>query len=57
MAVQLPPCPTSLKAIQHYLKTASEHDQRDPVVSYWCKYYFIKIVLMRVLSTKILAEV
>ncbi|CAL7948128.1 unnamed protein product [Xylocopa violacea] len=27
--------PTPLKAIQHYLKIASTHDQRDPVVSYW----------------------
>jgi vacuolar protein sorting-associated protein VTA1 len=38
MSVQLPPCPATLKAIQHYLNTAVEHDQRDPVVSYWCKY-------------------
>jgi vacuolar protein sorting-associated protein VTA1 len=56
MAVQLPLCPASLKTIQHYLKTASEHDQRDPVVSYWCKY-FMKVLVMRVLRTKILAEV
>lgn len=34
----LPPIPASLKGIQHYLKIATEHDQRDPVVSYWCKY-------------------
>jgi hypothetical protein len=39
MSVQLPPCPTTLKAIQHYLNTAVEHDQRDPVVSYWCEYF------------------
>jgi hypothetical protein len=38
MSVQLPSCPATLKAIQHYLNTATEHDQRDPVVSYWCKY-------------------
>lgn len=33
----LPPIPAPLKGIQHYLKIATEHDQRDPVVSYWCK--------------------
>jgi hypothetical protein len=38
MAVQLPPCPPQFKTLQHYLKVASEHDQRDPVISYWCKY-------------------
>lgn len=31
----LPEVPAPLKGIQHYLKIASEHDQRDPVVSYW----------------------
>jgi hypothetical protein len=46
MSAQLPPCPASLKAIQHYLKTATEHDQRDPVVSYWCKY-FMKIIVAK----------
>lgn len=45
MAVQLPPCPASLKTIQHYLKTASEHDQRDPVVSYWCRLYALQMGL------------
>lgn len=44
MSAQLPPCPASLKAIQHYLKTAAEHDGRDQVVSYWCKY-FINIIV------------
>ena len=34
----LPPTPAPLKSIQHYLKIAAEHDQRDPVVSYWCEY-------------------
>ena len=38
MSAQLPSCPATLKAIQHYLNTATEHDKRDPVVSYWCKY-------------------
>lgn len=37
MTVQLPSCPASLRGIQHYLKTATEHDGRDAVISYWCK--------------------
>lgn len=40
---QFPPCPPSLKSIQHYLKTASEHEGRDPVISYWCKYFHVNI--------------
>lgn len=35
----LPPLPPSLKPIQHYLKTASEHDKRDPIVAYYCRLY------------------
>ena len=37
--VDLPPCPSYLKDIQHYLRTASEHDARDIVVAYWCKFF------------------
>ena len=37
MTLSLPPCPQSLKAIQHFLKIASEHETRDPVVSYWAR--------------------
>lgn len=33
----LPPLPASLKPIAHSLKTASEHENRDPVVTYWCR--------------------
>ena len=35
--------PQQFKPIQHYLKTASEHDKRDPVVAYYCEYKFYKI--------------
>ncbi|XP_014251111.1 vacuolar protein sorting-associated protein VTA1 homolog [Cimex lectularius] len=42
MSLQLPPCPPSLKNIQHYLKTASEHETRDPVVTYWCRLYALQ---------------
>ena len=33
--------PAKLKPIGHYIKTAIEHDKRDPVVAYFCKlaYY------------------
>lgn len=33
-----PSCPNDLKAIAHYLKVAEEHDERNVIVSYWCKY-------------------
>lgn len=35
--LSLPPCPPSLKSVAHFLKLASEHDVRDPVVSYWAR--------------------
>lgn len=44
-SVTVPPCPASLKAIQHYLKTAAEHDNRDVVVSYWCRLYALQLGL------------
>merc|ERR1712096_213477 len=37
MTLSLPPCPPSLKPIQHFLKLATEHDTRDPVISYWSR--------------------
>ncbi|XP_076754948.1 vesicle trafficking 1 [Xylocopa sonorina] len=46
----LPEIPTPLKSIQHYLKIASTHDQRDPVISYWCRLYALQTGLK--LSTK-----
>ena len=33
----LPSLPPSLKQLQHYLKTATEHDKRDPVIAYYCE--------------------
>lgn len=29
--------PQQLKPIQHYLRTAQEHEKRDPVVAYYCE--------------------
>ncbi|CAL1538526.1 unnamed protein product [Lymnaea stagnalis] len=36
----LPPVPANLKgAIQKYLRIATEHDKRDPVIAYYCRLY------------------
>jgi vacuolar protein sorting-associated protein VTA1 len=42
MADPLPPAPAAFKPIQHYLKTAIEHDKRDPVVAYYCRLYALQ---------------
>ncbi|XP_026197892.1 vacuolar protein sorting-associated protein VTA1 homolog isoform X2 [Anabas testudineus] len=31
--------PAQLRSIQHYLRTAQEHEKRDPVVAYYCRLY------------------
>lgn len=31
--------PPQLKPIQHHLRTAQEHEKRDPVVAYYCRLY------------------
>lgn len=41
----LPPCPPSLKQIQHFLKLAQEHDERDIVVAYWARLHALQIGL------------
>lgn len=46
----LPQTPTPLKSIQQYLTIATKHDQRDCVVSYWCRLYALQTGLK--LSTK-----
>ncbi|XP_053567799.1 vacuolar protein sorting-associated protein VTA1 homolog [Bombina bombina] len=38
-AAPLPPLPPQFKSLQHHLRTAQEHDKRDPVVSYYCRLY------------------
>uniref|UniRef100_A0A1A9X2W6 Vta1/callose synthase N-terminal domain-containing protein n=1 Tax=Glossina brevipalpis TaxID=37001 RepID=A0A1A9X2W6_9MUSC len=40
-----PPCPSSLKQIQHFLKIAQEHDDRDIVVAYWSRLYALQVGL------------
>ncbi|XP_038150218.1 vacuolar protein sorting-associated protein VTA1 homolog [Cyprinodon tularosa] len=31
--------PAQLRGIQHHLRTAQEHEKRDPVVTYYCRLY------------------
>ncbi|KAM6915519.1 vacuolar protein sorting-associated protein VTA1 homolog [Xenentodon cancila] len=31
--------PAQLRTIQHHLRTAQEHEKRDPVVAYYCRLY------------------
>ncbi|XP_065209038.1 vacuolar protein sorting-associated protein VTA1 homolog [Planococcus citri] len=45
MTVQLPPCPESLRNVQPYLKVALEHDERNPVISYWSRIYALQLAL------------
>ncbi|XP_007484700.1 vacuolar protein sorting-associated protein VTA1 homolog isoform X2 [Monodelphis domestica] len=35
----LPALPPQFKSLQHHLRTAQEHDKRDPVVAYYCRLY------------------
>nr|ACO15509.1 Vacuolar protein sorting-associated protein VTA1 homolog [Caligus clemensi] len=40
--LQLAPIPPSLRPIAHYLKIATEHENRDPVVSYWARIHALE---------------
>ncbi|XP_023941928.1 vacuolar protein sorting-associated protein VTA1 homolog [Bicyclus anynana] len=42
MSANIPECPPSLKPIQHFLKTAAEHDSRDPTIAYWCRLHALQ---------------
>ncbi|XP_067946855.1 vacuolar protein sorting-associated protein VTA1 homolog [Watersipora subatra] len=42
MASSMPPLPAHYKSLQHYLKTAQEHEQKYPVVSYYCRMYVLQ---------------
>ncbi|XP_069811018.1 vacuolar protein sorting-associated protein VTA1 homolog [Dendropsophus ebraccatus] len=39
MAAPMSPIPPQFKSLQHHLRTAQEHDKRDPVVAYYCRLY------------------
>ncbi|KAH8275000.1 hypothetical protein KR018_008741 [Drosophila ironensis] len=43
--MDFPPCPPSLKSIQHFLKLAQEHDARDVVIAYWARLYALQVGL------------
>jgi len=57
MTLSLPPCPPSLKPIQHFLKLATEHDTRDPVISYWSRLTALQTGLTLDKSSKEALEV
>ncbi len=42
-SLAVPPLPASLKGVAHYLKTATEHEKRDPVVTYWSRLAAVQI--------------
>nr|XP_033321881.1 vacuolar protein sorting-associated protein VTA1 homolog isoform X1 [Megalopta genalis] len=50
----LPDVPPPLRSIEQYLKIAASHDQRDNVISYWCRLYALQTGLK--LSTKTLDD-
>lgn len=39
MADPTPSVPPQFKSLQHHLRTAQEHDKRDPVVAYYCRLF------------------
>ncbi|XP_068148384.1 vacuolar protein sorting-associated protein VTA1 homolog [Drosophila tropicalis] len=43
--MEFPPCPPSLKSIQHFLKLAQEHDSRDVIIAYWARLYALQVGL------------
>ncbi|EDW80152.1 uncharacterized protein Dwil_GK23648 [Drosophila willistoni] len=43
--MEFPPCPPSLKSIQHFLKLAQEHDNRDVIIAYWARLYALQVGL------------
>ena len=46
MAASIPAVPASFKPLQHHIKTAAEHDARDPVVAYYCKSFSFIIIII-----------
>ena len=53
MSLTLPACPPSLKSIQHFLKIATEHETRDPVITYWARLTALQNGLAIDKSTKV----
>jgi len=44
MAASTPAVPASFKPLQHHIKTAAEHDARDPVVAYYCELFVYTVL-------------
>ncbi|CAG0902616.1 unnamed protein product [Cyprideis torosa] len=42
---QLPAIPSQFKPIQHFLKTASDFDSKDPVIAYWCRFHGVQAAM------------
>lgn len=48
--------PPQLKSIQHHLRTAQEHEKRDPVVAYYCEFASSGVIALAIsLAYKLLA--
>ncbi|KAH7938037.1 hypothetical protein HPB49_019390 [Dermacentor silvarum] len=41
-AAALPAVPEKLKSVLPYVKIATEHDSRDPIIAYWCRLYALQ---------------
>ncbi len=41
----IPALPANLKPVAHLLKTATEHETRDPVVAYWARLAALQTAL------------
>ncbi|KAF8807848.1 DUF605-domain-containing protein, partial [Phlegmacium glaucopus] len=46
LLANLPPVPPSLKSITPYLQRAEELRTQDPVIAYWCKYSYLRNILL-----------
>jgi hypothetical protein len=46
LLAKLPPVPPSLKSITPYLQRAEELRIQDPVIAYWCKYNYLRNILL-----------
>lgn len=41
MVMNFPPVPNELKCLNHFLKLAMEHEERNVVVAYWSKLHLL----------------
>lgn len=50
--INLPPIPPDVKHIAHFLKVADEHDERNVVISYWCRMYACQVAMKSIPGKK-----